>query len=496
MARQPKLNWESGRGKWKVEYRGKKHRFDGGLGKSDREAKRQAESEWKRLKAELDHEAIRNKPHRLEYEAVIAEWNSVLTWSVDHEDEITAALARDKLQDLEERLGDRVPSPLCWADRFFAGPAPVEMNEDLKAEYVRQGFDPAQIVEGPVPFEQTLWKDRLEAQNRRTPEAGVDDTFMSNVEQFLSEKRTEVAAGQLSAARADTLRVHLDVVMKFTGRTTSVCKVDASTLSGFRNHLLQQITAGKFSNSYAHDILSSFKSFLRWLANNTDKLEHLPKNIEDKRMRIAKKKGETKVLEIPQVQEILKKATTRTKLYILLGLNCAMTQQDMSDLHPDEVDWSTGIITRKRSKTNKYDSVPTVSYPLWEPTFELLKKERSPSKERVLLTSNGKTLKTERLDSSNKIQKTDAVRSSIRRLAENADIDFTLKMLKKTSASLIRNNRDYQGLESLFLDHAPVSMADKHYTTVPQDLLNEAVLWLGDTLGINDVFKTQEQSFK
>ncbi|MFH1300814.1 MAG: hypothetical protein ABIK07_07105 [Planctomycetota bacterium] len=79
MARQPKLNWESARGKWKVEYRGKKHRFDGGLGKSDREAKRQAESEWKRLKAELDHEAIRNKPHRLEYEAVIAEWNSVYT---------------------------------------------------------------------------------------------------------------------------------------------------------------------------------------------------------------------------------------------------------------------------------------------------------------------------------------------------------------------------------------------------------------------------------
>ena len=120
MARQPKLNWESARGKWKVEYRGKKYRFDGGQGKSDREAKRHAESEWKRLKAELDYEAIRNKPHRLEYESVIAEWNTVLTWSVDHGDEVTAALARDKLQDLGERLDDRIPSPLCWADRFFA----------------------------------------------------------------------------------------------------------------------------------------------------------------------------------------------------------------------------------------------------------------------------------------------------------------------------------------------------------------------------------------
>lgn len=281
--------------------------------------------------------------------------------------------------------------------------------------------------------------------------------------------------------------------MQFTGQTTSVCKVDAATLSGFRNHLLQQIAADKFSSSYAHDILSSFKSFLRWLANNTDKLEHLPKNIDDKRMRIAKKKGQTKVLEIQQVQAILKQATKRTKLYVLLGLNCAMTQQDMSDLHPDEVDWTAGVITRKRSKTNKYDSVPTVSYPLWEPTFELLKKEMSSDKERVLLTSTGKALKTEFLDASHKIQKTDSVRSSIRRLAKNAEIDFTLKMLKKTSASLIRNNRDFQGLESLFLDHAPLSMADRHYTTVPQDLLNEAVLWLGDELGVKDVFKALEQ---
>ncbi len=494
MARHSKLNWESARGKWKVEYRGKKYRFDGGLGKSDREAKRHAESEWKQLKAEIDHEAIRNKPHRLEYEAVIAEWNSVLTWSVDHGDDVTAALARDKLQDLEKRLGNRIPPPLCWADRFFAGPAPVEMDEQLKAEYEKQGLEPVRMVEGPVTFEQTLWKDRLEAQHRRTAETGVDETFTSNVEKFLSEKRTEVSAGQLTAARADTLRVHLDIVMQFTGQTTSVCKVDAATLSGFRNHLLQQIAADKFSSSYAHDILSSFKSFLRWLANNTDKLEHLPKNIDDKRMRIAKKKGQTKVLKIPQIQAILKQATKRTKLYVLLGLNCAMTQQDMSDLHPDEVDWTAGVITRKRSKTNKYDSVPTVSYPLWEPTFELLKKEKSSHKERVLLTNTGKALKTEFLDPSNKIQKTDAVRSSIRRLAKNAEIDFTLKMLKKTSASLIRNNREFQGLESLFLDHAPVSMADRHYTTVPQELLNEAVLWLGDELGVKDVFKQLEQT--
>ena len=37
-------------------------------------------------------------------------------------------------------------------------------------------------------------------------------------------------------------------------------------------------------------------------------------------------------------------------------------------------------------------------------------------------------------------------------------------------------------------------MADRHYTTVPQDLLNEAVLWLGDELGVKDVSNEQKKS--
>jgi hypothetical protein len=36
-------------------------------------------------------------------------------------------------------------------------------------------------------------------------------------------------------------------------------------------------------------------------------------------------------------------------------------------------------------------------------------------------------------------------------------------------------------------------MADRRYFAAPWDLLNEAVLWLGDELGVKDVFKTLEQ---
>jgi hypothetical protein len=39
-------------------------------------------------------------------------------------------------------------------------------------------------------------------------------------------------------------------------------------------------------------------------------------------------------------------------LHLLLMANCGFTQQDVSDLSQDEVDWQLGTITRKRSKVS------------------------------------------------------------------------------------------------------------------------------------------------
>ena len=92
----------------------------------------------------------------------------------------------------------------------------------------------------------------------------------------------------------------------------------------------------------------------------------------------------------------------------------------------------------------------------------------------MLLTRDGRLLRTEDIDGE-KYKKTDAVRLAIRRLSKKTVIEFTLKACKKTSASLLRGNRDYQRLQSLFLDHAPQTVAEIHYTTVSKKLLNEAI---------------------
>ena len=63
-------------------------------------------------------------------------------------------------------------------------------------------------------------------------------------------------------------------------------------------------------------------------------------------------------------------------------------------------------------------------------------------------------------------------------IAKAIQLSGQFKMLKKTSATLLRNHPTYSGLEGVFLDHAPRSMSDKHYAQVPTELLSEAIQWL------------------
>ncbi len=180
-----------------------------------------------------------------------------------------------------------------------------------------------------------------------------------------------------------------------------------------------------------------------------------------------------------EVRKLLKAASDRTKLYILLMLNCGMTQKDVSDLKFEEVDWKAGRITRKRSKTFDQENVPTVSYLLWAETLRLLEQEQSSEGSgRVLRNANGSELCTEMLGEAGKYKKSDNVKNAFDRLCKKTGIKKPLKSLKKTSASLLRDNERFQGLEGLFLGHAPQSMSDKHYTLVPGKLLDQAILWL------------------
>ena len=160
-------------------------------------------------------------------------------------------------------------------------------------------------------------------------------------------------------------------------------------------------------------------------------------------------------------------------------------EKDIGDLLTTEVDWKEGRVIRKRSKTADCENVPTVNYLLWPETFRLLKQERAvDSEDLVLRNANGNPIWSEEITKEGKYKKNDNIKNAFDRLRKELGIAKPLKSLKKTSASLLRDNEKFSALASLFLGHAPQSMSDRHYTQFPQNLFDQAVTWLGQEFGI------------
>ena len=171
--------------------------------------------------------------------------------------------------------------------------------------------------------------------------------------------------------------------------------------------LLDQVAKGVWSRTTARHYLSSVKSFVRWLWL-TDAIPALPRVLDakTKELKISKTAPSIVTFDKEEVSRVLNAASDRTKLYILLMLNCGMTQKDIADLHVAEVDSKAGRIIRKRSKTADCDNVPVVNYRLWPETFRLLQAHRSTkSIDLVLLAANGSPLWLEQAKPGGKIRK-------------------------------------------------------------------------------------------
>jgi hypothetical protein len=106
----------------------------------------------------------------------------------------------------------------------------------------------------------------------------------------------------------------------------------------------------------------------------------------------------------------------------------------------------------------------------------------------VLLNEKGNPLWYEEAGDDGKLRRVDNVRSAFERLRYKTGINKPPKSLKKTSASLLRDNQKYASLEDLYLGHAPRRMSDKHYTVAPQTLFEEAIAWLGAEYQVSAVF--------
>jgi len=304
----------------------------------------------------------------------------------------------------------------------------------------------------------------------------------NDIAAFLKSKELQQGVGDLAVGRLDNLTRSLCFFRDRLGSAFSTERIDGKTLSDYHSQLLACVAGKQFSPAYAKDNFAAAKQFIKWCWEN-ELLDNLPRSFHSNRLSFRIPLATIEVFENEEIHALLANASELTQLYILLMLNCGMTQKDISDLAPNEVDWGAGYIERKRSKTrNANGNVPTVAYKLWLPTLKLLKRFGRRKGDRVFLNENGQPLKTERIEDG-KYKKSDNISSAYFRICRKLKITKPkpLKLLRKTSATRLDGFCRYA---SFYLGHAPRSVADKHYVRPSQEQFDKALYQLGESYGI------------
>jgi integrase len=490
-----KLTWQAGKGRagrWKKMYKGQIHYFHGGAGKSDAEAYSQAVAEFERQKLVIDAELHLARPFRHEYEEAISEWEIALAAAKDAEDGPVMVAAAAKIAELRRRAARQNPSAVSKRSDYpirrmglrvgqvspvITGAAGAEGYADVELSLMDLLDVPESAEEQLATVAQRIaadsrWKERLARTKRSVVQKSSNKTLKAKVDEFVLKKQQSGVTPTFS----DHVRRRLTYFQRKVGPELDASEISGKHLDHLHQELLKDTQSGVFSRTYAADVFKSCKMFIRWL-HETEVLDSLPRNLTSRSLQVTVDRPTVQTYTVEGIRTVYNAASPRVRLYVLLALNCGMTQVDIAVLKPLDVDWHNGTLTRKRAKTANSERVPTVTYKLWNSTLDLLRAECSTDSEHLLTTSLGEPLRVETLRDG-KLVKRDTIRGQFTQTLRSLDMKADFKSLKKTSASLLRDHPQFNGIEAVFLDHAPKSMSDKHYTKVPTSLLEAALGWL------------------
>jgi len=346
--------------------------------------------------------------------------------------------------------------------------------------------DIAALNRGEVPsafgLQTALFNDFVEHHTRKFQSNSA--TVGGAVDAFLKSMMAKYKAGKIVAGRYDNVRRDVERFRDHVGPTFPITDLNGATLVDWHNHCLGL----KKSDAYAKKIMGNVKQLIQF-SYETNLLPALPRNLHSSNLAIKVTAKTIPILTVKEFQKHFDGTPDKTKLYLLLQLNCGYTQVDIATLHQDHVNWKDGTVTRKRKKTDDNANVPVVTYKLWPKTFDLLKRFRSFDSVLVFLNEDGKPLMTQTVDEkTGRLKKSDNFRQLFVRLCKRLKIDSKRsKDIRKTGASALGENPSYATLAELYLGHAPRTIAGKHYVKPSQELFDAAIEWLGDKFEVSEL---------
>ena len=485
MARTSLMTWVPQRRRWAKKYKGKMYAVSPqALGvEPTKEASYQAANAWwLRKQAEIDHPpaALPQLPLDPSSEAIKRILDRTPLSSLRQ----MVAQGRAASQILDVLEGASVHDLPPPGPTFpCVGPMPVAevtvealgRGESIATECidgVLKGDFPGQID----PEDRREELERLERKVRPTqPVIDPDRTVGGQVRAWVKLHEAAHVAGNLSAGRYDAYKRNIGVFQEWIGSDQEITAITAFKLEEFYTHLCLKIGEKRYSPSYGRSIFGATKQFIKRLAELG--LIPLPGNIASKKFKFDDGPKELETFSVEEVRALLAGCdgfSERTKLYLLLMLNCGMYQNDIAELKQTQVDWDQATIKRPRSKTPKG---PVVTYKLWPETMKLLRKFRSDDPALVLTTERGRPLVFYGVVEG-RLERYDTIQSAYSRLIERVKIDKPLKVFRKTASSKLEEHEVYGRYAQYFLAHSPGTVAERSYVKPSDKQFFAALAWL------------------
>ena len=468
------------------------------------------------------HERKHTRPLGAEYEHHIQLLRQCLEWygrfgTPENEEDLYAEVAKF-VTDLEARFASEEPLPPlphCLPDGVtlaekeligtFCNDGPF-FSSDVSSVFNKRFGSVGWLLPD-------VWQERirqlgaLASHLRKQPQ-----TVEHQVQRFLDFKETQVRGGVLKARTWGTLAERLPTFVNWIKPGTHVATINGTTITEFYKWLLQQ----PWGQQRRKSVFATSRQWIRWAWRQDDvELENLPKNLDSREFVFlthlddsgVAKKTRTELLWTPdEFHKTLDCVPEDFQLYLLLMLNCGFTNIDIGTLLKSEIRLKEGRITRQRTKTRRHEHPPVVNYKLWPRTARLLRSQLSADPALALTNRAGGPLCVSKLVVENGRTRETVWCSLLRRYmnlkkpkprkpgkkrkttAEKPKLpDKQLKYLRKTGSSKLRSDRRFFSLDSLYLGHSWVTIADKHYNVFdgqPYEPLDEAIEWLGNEFKI------------
>jgi hypothetical protein len=241
------------------------------------------------------------------------------------------------------------------------------------------------------------------------------------------EKQLHIVLGLKKSAREIPIDLDADL--------HEITKADLEKLVRYWLRLPEGVTSTRTAVNY----LKVLKQFLAWCEGHEDYDWQMPRG--GAALFIFRNYNHPNVTDYDPatLRRLLDACTPRVRLYVLLGLNCGFYQQDISDLHHNDLVVIDGkpAIWRKRSKSAHQNDFHVLTW-LWPETYELLLSESAPKENahgRILLNSHGDILVREEQRGE---AGTDAISRAYNRMREDIGVDLSLRQLRKIGWNKIK----------------------------------------------------------